>query len=367
MLNYLFKILKVFFISVLFFLIFDITVGKFTYKKFIKKKLVDVDITSLSKRDKIFDHKLAKNYNGLVGWGNKRYKFCTDNNGFRVSCDKKEKNLKNFDIGFIGDSFTEGTGVSFENSFVGLIEKKLSNKKIANLAVSSYSPSIYLTKINKLLKDGYNFKEIIIFIDLSDFTDDTLCYKVIKNKKVLRRDTFPICFNNFNKKESKLNNFFEKNLKFSSILLNLINKKSYLNKQKIKNQLNNSRAEWTYNYDKKNFNNFEFKEVSSLSINHMKNLYLLLNEKSIDLSVAVYPWPGTLRYDKSENLQVSIWREFCENRCLKFYNFMPDFFSKINTNDFYTSYKEIFIEGDIHFNRQGNKIISDNFIKKYNN
>ena len=367
MLSYLIKILKISFVSVLFFLIFDITVGKYAYKKFIKKKLIDVDISTLSKRDKVFDHKLAKNFNSLVGWGDKRYKFCTDNNGFRVSCDKKEEKLKNFDIGFIGDSFTEGTGVSYENSFVGLIEKELPNKKIANLAVSSYSTSIYLTKIKKLLKDGYNFKEIIIFIDLSDLTDDTLCYEVIENQKVVRRSTFLNCFDNFNSKESKLNNFFEKNLKFSSILYNFINKKNPINKQKIQNQLNSSRSEWTYNYNKKNFNNLEFKEVSSLSINHMKNLHLLLNKNSINLSVAVYPWPGTLRYDKSENLQVSIWREFCKNRCLKFYNFMPNFFSKINEDDFYSTYKEYFIEGDIHFNSQGNKIISDNFIKKYSN
>ena len=41
--------------------------------------------------------------------------------------------------------------------------------------------------------------------------------------------------------------------------------------------------------------------------------------------------------------------------------------SKINSKDFYASYKEIFIEGDIHFNKKGNKIISENFIKKYSN
>ena len=303
----------------------------------------------------------------MVGWGDKRYKFCTDNNGFRIDCEKKEKNLKNFDIGFIGDSFTEGTGVNYENSFVGLIENKLPNKKIANLAVSSYSPSIYLTKIKKLLNNGYTFKEIIIFIDLSDLTDDTLCYKVIDNQKVLRRKTFPECFNNFNKNESKFTIFFEKNFKFTNILLNVINKKNHFNKQKIQNQLNNSRAEWTYNYNKKNFNNFEFREVSSLSINHMKNLHLLLKANSTDLSVAVYPWPGTLRFDKLDNLQVKIWKDFCKNRCLKFYNFMPNFFSEINSKDFYASYKEIFIEGDIHFNKKGNKIISENFIKKYSN
>ena len=45
---------------------------------------------------------------------------------------------------------------------------------------------------------------------------------------------------------------------------------------------------------------------------------------------------------------------------------MPQFFSEINNNDFYNAYKKIFIEGDIHFNEYGNRIIAENFILKYN-
>ena len=362
----LFKLFKIFLISISFFLFLDLTIGKYTYKKFIVKNLPDIDLKELSARDEIYDHKVATNYNSLVGWGDKRYKFCTDNNGFRISCDKKDKNLKNFDIAFIGDSFTEGTGYKYEETFVGLIERKLSNKKIANLGLSSYSPSIYLTKIKKLLNNGYKFKEIIVFVDISDLVDDTLCYKVIENTKVVRRITFPDCFKNLNIKNRKFNDFFEHNFKFSNILLNFIFKKNDLNNKKIQNQLKHSRSEWTYNYNKKNFNNSSFDDVSSLSINHMEKLYSLLNENSINLSVAVYPWPGTLKFDNEKNLQVKIWKKFCINKCSKFYNFMPQFFSEINNNDFYNSYKKIFIEGDIHFNEYGNRIIAENFILKYN-
>ena len=90
----LFKILKIFLISISFFLFLDSTIGKYAYKKFIVKNLPDIDLKELSARDAIYDHKVATNYNSLVGWGDKRYKFCTDDNGFRISCDKKDKNLK---------------------------------------------------------------------------------------------------------------------------------------------------------------------------------------------------------------------------------------------------------------------------------
>ena len=38
--------------------------------------------------------------------------------------------------------------------------------------------------------------------------------------------------------------------------------------------------------------------TSEISRKHMENLFELLNENSIELSIAVYPWPGTLKNDQ---------------------------------------------------------------------
>ena len=45
--------------------------------------------------------------------------------------------------------------------------------KIANLAVSSYNPTIYLMKLKWLLDNGYSFKHIYVFIDISDIQDES--------------------------------------------------------------------------------------------------------------------------------------------------------------------------------------------------
>ena len=111
---------------------------------------MDIDV-SFGIRDDIYDHKFKPNYNVLAGWGKSRYRLCTDSNGFRNSCKNQFSNLKEFDIGFAGDSFTEAVGMNFEKSFVGIISSNLKDKKIANLAVTSYSPSIHYAKINFLL------------------------------------------------------------------------------------------------------------------------------------------------------------------------------------------------------------------------
>ena len=359
------KFLKIFFIIIILFLFLDVTVGKYIFKKYIVDDLVDIDVRKLSKRDDTYDHTLTENFNGIMGWGNKRYKFCTDNNGFRINCKKKEKKLKNFDIGFIGDSFTEGTGLEYEKTFVGIIEKELSNKQIANLGLSSYSPAIYYTKIKKLLENGYKFNEIIVFIDISDLVDDTLCYKLNKTNIVLRKKTFNTCWNNINVKRNKFNNFFENNFMFSNLIFELIFKKNPIKKEEIQNALNHSRSEWTYNYKKKNFNNLSFEEASSVSLGHMENLHSLLNSNSVKLSVAVYPWPGTLMFDKPENIHVDMWKNFCKNKCYKFYNFMPKFYEEISSNNFYNFFKKIFIEGDIHFDAYGSTILAKEFLLNY--
>ena len=101
------KIFIIFLLSFIFFLALDAIFGKYVYKKFIKEDLVDVDVIKLSAKDEVYDHTFSKNFKGIVGWGNKRYEFCSDNNGFRISCSKKNKNQKKYDIGFLGDSFTE--------------------------------------------------------------------------------------------------------------------------------------------------------------------------------------------------------------------------------------------------------------------
>ena len=106
---------------------------------------------------KIFHHTLAPNKVFFDRWGKYKFKICTDNNGFRIKCGSNS--YKNFDIAFMGGSMTEGVG-GFENTYVGMIADEFSDLKIANLAVASYSPSIYLTKVRYYLEKGITFKKI---------------------------------------------------------------------------------------------------------------------------------------------------------------------------------------------------------------
>ena len=102
---------------ILIFILFDFFIGKYVYNKFVRDGFVDTDI-NFGLKDEIYDHKFKKSYRAIVGWGNIRFDFCTDANGFRSSCLNQFDKTKTFDIAFIGDSFTEPVGISFEKSFV---------------------------------------------------------------------------------------------------------------------------------------------------------------------------------------------------------------------------------------------------------
>ncbi len=105
--------------------------------------------------DPVFHHAFVASYDGIGMWGAENYRVCTNLHGFKRSCNAPAYDGKDYDIAFIGDSFTEGIGLSYEDTFVGKIAAALSSLKIANLGVSSYAPSIYLSKLNKLLNDGF--------------------------------------------------------------------------------------------------------------------------------------------------------------------------------------------------------------------
>ena len=76
---------------------------------------------------------------------------------------------------FIGDSFTEGVSLKYEDTFVGLIDSALKKEKIdvLNAARASYSTIIYWRKIKYLIEDiGLKFDEVVVFIDISDAQDE---------------------------------------------------------------------------------------------------------------------------------------------------------------------------------------------------
>jgi hypothetical protein len=141
-----------------------------------------------------YHHTLSPNFNGSGFWGTWFYKVCTDPSGFKTDCAVDKPQKKSFDIAFLGDSFTEGVGLPVEQTFVGMVAAKHPELSIANLGVVSYAPSIYLAKLKALYEQGYQFKKVIVFIDIGDIQDEALTYRTINERVMAEYEILPTEF-----------------------------------------------------------------------------------------------------------------------------------------------------------------------------
>ncbi|MCD4683503.1 MAG: hypothetical protein K8R86_09500, partial [Bacteroidales bacterium] len=117
-----------------------------------------------------YHHGLLPNRHDENIWGQKVFKVFTNSLGFKdMECRDIEKDSDKNRILFIGDSYTEGVGMTWEESFVGILDASLPDIEIFNAGVVSYSPKFYYLKTKYLIeKKGLKFDELYVFIDNSD-------------------------------------------------------------------------------------------------------------------------------------------------------------------------------------------------------
>ena len=311
-----------------------------------------------------YHHTLKKNikYKKAAGFGG-YHTLCTDNNGFKYKCNSVRG--KKFKVAFLGDSFVEGVALNYEDTFVGLFENK-KKYSIANLGVTSYAPNIYLSKMKFLLDNGYKFEHLILFIDISDLYDDNTFYKLGKDLSVTEK--------NSKAKNLKRRKFLRYNFPLTNYYMYVIKMNNRLNKDvpplKSQNPIFNAKAakkaKWSYQsadivdgYDE------PISKTQNEMIQVMSKLFELLKENQIKLSLAVYPWPQQLQYDKLNSKHVKMWESFCEGKCYKFINLFPYFFEEKEKKSFLEVYKKYYFWNDVHFNAEGNKLIAQKLLKEF--
>ena len=131
----------------------------------------------------------------------------TDNLGLRVKKNFIKRNKDKKNILIFGDSFTFGVGLEHEETYVGLIEKKLTNYNFFNFAVSGYSPSVYLYKLNQMIKSGINPNKIVLFLDLSDVLDEASRWEYDKNINQIKLTSNEVFKKNLIQSDFKSKNF----------------------------------------------------------------------------------------------------------------------------------------------------------------
>jgi len=309
-------------------------------------------------RNNIYHHSFLPSYNGIGNWGGEQYRVCTDPNGFKSSCENTLTSRTSFDIAFIGDSYTEAIGVPYDDSFVGMFANTHKNINIANLGVASYAPTVYRKKIENLISRGYEFNHVVVFIDISDIQDEANYFRDSKGNVQLspngaiQQDILL----------TKIKEYVADNFSLFMLLYSSIG-------QLLQDDLRTSsgdifaleKSEWTHNTSSNAYGDLGVIGSIEKAVQEMTRLHEFLQSNNIKLSVGVYPWPEQIREmaekNNDSNLQVDIWREFCINRCDHFINMFPKYFKMVKKSSIDGVYNAYFIQGDHHYNRQGNLLI----------
>ena len=358
------KLLKICFVYIFFFLVGDIIVSNF---------FIDTTIqNNCYKWQKNF-YKLKENCFAKEKWikKSKSYKVYTDENGYRYS-GKKKKTLKNKKTAiFFGGSFTYGMGASFENSFVGLIEKKEKDYNIINLGIAGYSPTVFNYQLNELIKNNTYPQKIFLVLDIVDVNSEATNWKIVdSSSKPINITNIP----NDKDNEKKMKNFKRKNFKVSRM---------------ISTSINNFFRSLRYNISKINqgykkpgksqYGSFLFKDKEELDNSFwqpygfdnailkieksIQSISLTAKEINAELYLIIYPWPDSLEYGQDKFNWENFANNLCQkNSCTKLINFFPEFQEiKKVSNDWVN---KLYIEDDVHLTNFGHDLIAKKILQE---
>jgi len=329
-----------------------------------------------------YHHDLAANYRGILAYGPYKYEIITNSLGFKDHSNRTIAKINDkYRILFMGDSFAEGVGFAYDDTFVGMIAKKLDNStyEVLNAGVSSYSPKLYYLKIKYLIDVvGLKVDEIFVYIDISDITDE------IEYEHFTPSDANYWNFYNrmvfIIKRNSLVGNVVIKEI--IKIRRDLVFRTMYRDDKKItsnvsENQGKNGplesskywenqdeylrdRAAWTHNEEI--FHKWGRKGLS-LAEENLDKLNELCKKNNIKLTIAVYPWPEEIKYHNVNSRNVMVWKKFCQERDINYLNCYPYFFTGEKPEIIIGKY---YITGDAHFNLEGQRLMAKIWLGSYN-
>ncbi len=352
-----------------------------------KEKIVNVDFSQEPGkpllRHRQYWYELKPNLNRYVYFGNYKFKVATNEHGFRVNHKIKAKIKPSETLFLIGDSFTFGSGLNWDDTYPGILEKN-SPWNVINAGVQSHSPSGYAFRLKKSIEKGLvpEASTIIMAVDISDVQDESAIWTdtVIENLHTNRqKPSTPRNSQSNNSKlslndnklqsqagppekisiEERLRRFTAKNLPKTLGIIRGIRMQLGLLQEPIAEL---DRSAFTF----KDWSELEFSYAPLGVKGGLSKVKKYINRSAMiaynnghKFFVLSYPWPAQLYKANTFN-----WVDFLKSSCLAPYcSGVIDATPEFNTNS--PKYK-YYLPGDMHFNRHGNEILANKVIKELN-
>ena len=321
-------------------------------------------------RDSVRGFAFQPNCSCIRPWLGNSYEFNTNSLGFR---DQRIRDVPATSarprILILGDSAPEGM-TAWQDSFIGRVATRFPQYEFLNGSVEGYSPSNYLNTARKLMHDGIDFDEAIVFIDLSDAQDEAAFFHDVDtsgavataSQKMTKADRYGSLRRSIN------DHFLLTNDVFDFVERNLVRLGWYhLELGHGGNEFDMERSAWTY----RKVSDTEPYETGYAPLglegginrerSKMDLLWHELGQRNIPISVVVFPWPAQLAHDSVDSRQVRIWRDWCNGKCRRFITLFPAFFA-VKDECPHTQpgcwYLSHFIFGDTHYNSAGDALVA---------
>ena len=292
----------------------------------------------LKTRDEYLHHSLVPSTRGLNKWGHAEIVYYTNSLGYRDASIREVEKETPADrrILFLGDSFVEGVGVSWEDHFIsgleGLFEQAGDSVEILNAGVASYCPSLEYRKLKQFLDKGYRADVVVLLLDVSDVHDEAIWYKNWE-------ETGP---------EDPI--LGSTNM-YPMILRELKDRLKPLFIPKSPPGKKNPRP-GRYNWTEFVGHNVPWIEEGLETIkDNIRKIANLCRSNGMEFILVIYPQPTQLRSELRPSPAQRIFREFARENDIPLIDLFADFF-------LLPDWKTYFIPGDIHWNERGHEFVA---------
>ncbi|MCW5748343.1 MAG: hypothetical protein KIT36_19300 [Alphaproteobacteria bacterium] len=291
-------------------------------------------------------HDFQPGLNRLRRWGGEMYPFASDEAGFRTGRCASTDAVADRDrtVFVIGDSFTEGLGVKFEDTFAGRLACAYRDQGLAlrNLGVAGYSPVIYHRKLKAAAERlGLTPRKVVLFLDVSDIYNDAIDYVEYGGRIYAGTPTF----------SRRAVDFLKRNFMSIALVLQLRQRLAGDRGGSIA-RVNNELSRWTFT--PADMDAWARRGLEVTAANLAKSVALCRQWKC-DFTLVVYPWPDQINAGDRDSIQVRYWRDWAAAQGVAFIDAFEPFFRESKDQVLARYY----IAGDVHWTADGHRLIFD--------
>ncbi|MEZ6036587.1 MAG: GDSL-type esterase/lipase family protein [Planctomycetota bacterium] len=295
----------------------------------------------------VFDHGFAPNTSTQEAtWGYLRHEVHVNSLGMKdASVREVPAKAPGTRVLFAGDSFTEGIGCAYEDTFVGRLAAAWAPRGIdvLNLGCSSYSPIIYWRKVRWLVEEQHvSFDRLVVCLDMSDIINEATSYQLGED-------------GNVHQQVRGVSSRWKLFLSEHTILLNAIRTMIHDLRHAVRDGINVVDHECSsWSFDEALWQRHGERGIAGCD-HYLTLLRDYVAALGVPMTLVVYPWPDQVRRHEVDCRQRTYWAEWCARHGVQFVDLFPAF---LDAGPAEQVLRDCFIKEDMHWNPRGHEVVA---------